>query len=93
MTYMSIKDLITLLLKLEKDDSILSSDYLETHIPIVDKIVNLADELLITNGGQCNWKNIYILENYNFNVFPIELDSFGWLVAGIHTDKGVIIYG
>jgi hypothetical protein len=85
---MSIKHLLTLLIKLEQDDTIVSS---EDHIPIVNEIVNLADELLIING-QCNWKNMSILENYNFDVFPIEVDSFGWLVAGIYTNKGVIIY-
>ena len=85
---MSIKHLLTLLIKLEQDDTIVSS---EDHIPIVNEIVNLADELLIING-QCNWKNISILENNNFDVFPIEVDSFGWLVAGIYTNKGVIIY-
>jgi hypothetical protein len=89
---MSIQKLLTLLNKLEKDDSIISSDYLEDDIPIVNEIVNLADELLIING-QCNWKNMSILEVHNFDVFPLEVDSFGWLVAGIHTDKGVIIYG
>jgi len=90
---MSIKNLLTLLVKLERDDSIISSDYLENSISIVNEIVNLADTLLITNEGQCNWKNMSILENHNFTVFPIEVDSFGWLVAGIQTNKGVIIYG
>lgn len=90
---MSIKKLLKLLLQLEHDDSIISSNYLEDSIPIVNEIVNLADKVLITNQGQCNYKNISILENHNFNIFPIEVDSFGWLVAGIHTDKGVIIYG
>jgi hypothetical protein len=88
---MSMQKLITLLLKLE--NSIVSCDYLQNEIPIVNKIVNLANQLLITNQGQCNSKNMSILENYNFNIFPIEVDSFGWLIAGINTNKGVIIYG
>ena len=90
---MSIQNLLTLLVKLERDESIISSDYLEDNIPIVNEIVNLADKLLITNEGQCNWKNVSILENHHFDVFPVEVDSSGWLVAGIYTDKGVIIYG
>lgn len=84
---------IKLLLKLENDESIVSCNYLQDKIPIVNKIVNLANELLITNEGQCNSKNMSVLENYNFNIFPIEVDSFGWLIAGIHTNKGVVIYG
>lgn len=90
---MSIQQLIKLLLELEKNDSIISSDYLADNIPIVNEIVNLANELLITHEGRCNHKNMSILEQYNFNIFPLEVDSFGWLVAGIHTDKGIIIYG
>ena len=89
---MSIQKLLTILIKLEKDDSIVSSDYLKDTIPVVNKIVNLAEKLLIING-QCNWKNMSVLENHNFNIIPLEVDSFGWVVAGIHTDKGVIIYG
>lgn len=90
---MSIQQLIKLLLELEKNDSIISSDYLADNIPIVNEIVNLANELLITREGECNHKNMSILEQYNFNIFPLEVDSFGWLVACIHTDKGIIIYG
>ena len=78
---MSIQQLIALLFELEKNDSITSSDYLADSIPIVNEIVNLANELLITNNGHCNYKNMSVLENNNFNV------------AGINTDKGVIIYG
>ncbi len=88
-----MQKLIKLLLKLENDESIVSCNYLQDKIPIVNKIVNLANELLITNEGQCNSKNMSVLENYNFNIFPIEVDSFGWLIAGIHTNKGVVIYG
>lgn len=74
---MSIQQLIALLFELEKNDSIISSDYLTDSILIVNEIVNLANELLITNKCQCNYKNMSILEKYNFNVFPLEVDSFG----------------
>ena len=90
---MYVQMLLTLLLKLEDDDSIISSNYLQESIPIVKRIKNLAHNVLITNEGQCDYKNISILENHNFNVFPVEVDSFGWLVGGIHTGKGIIIYG
>lgn len=90
---MSIQKLLLLLKNVEKDNSIKADNYLDSSIPIVNKIVNLADNVLITTHGQCNWTNISILENHNFTIFPIEVDSFGWLVAGIQTSKGVIIYG
>jgi hypothetical protein len=90
---MSIQQLLLLLNNVEKDNSIKVNNYLDDNIPIVNEIVNLANNLLITTHGQCNWKNISILEHNNFNIFPIEVDSFGWLIAGIQTSKGVIIYG
>lgn len=90
---MSIQTLLVLLRNVEADNTIKAENHLEDSIPIVTEIIDLADKLLITNKGQCNWKNIAFLENHNFNIFPLEVDSFGWLVAGIQTDKGIIIYG
>lgn len=90
---MSIHTLLVLLKKLENDDSIQQVDYLEEGIPIVDEIVQLANELLITEKGQCHYKNMTILESNNFTIFPLEMDSFGWLVAAIQTIKGIIVYG
>jgi hypothetical protein len=90
---MSIHKLLTLLKRLENDNSIEQVDYLEESIPIVNEIVQLANELLITEKGQCNYNNMAILESNNFNIFPLEVDSFGWLVAAIQTIKGIIVYG
>jgi hypothetical protein len=53
----------------------------------------LAEEVLITNTGQCSWHNIEALRNAGYEVFPIERDSFGWLIAGIQTTCGVVTYG
>jgi hypothetical protein len=88
-----IKDLITLLLKLERDDTIEKTNFLTNEISIVNDIVVLCEDLLITKDGKCNYENMSVLENNNFTIFPIEVDSFGWLVAGVTTDKGIIVYG
>ena len=39
---MSIQKLLTILIKLEKDDSIVSSDYLKDTIPVVNKKCQLC---------------------------------------------------
>jgi hypothetical protein len=53
----------------------------------------LAEEVLITYNGQCNWDNIGKLKAVGYDVFPIERDRFGWMIAGIQTMYGVVTYG
>jgi len=60
---------------------------------LVDRAKEMASQLLIDSYGGCNWDNINILEKNKYYVNPIEQDSFGWLIAGIQTDKGELIYG
>jgi hypothetical protein len=60
---------------------------------IVKTLQSLADELLINDTGGCNWKNIRILQSVGYSVFPLEKDSFGWVIGGIQTSRGIISYG
>ena len=61
---------------------------------IYQEIVSLADGLLITAKGHCNWSNHQILQTAGFRVFPGEKDSFGWLTGGIRVPGiGNIWYG
>jgi hypothetical protein len=53
----------------------------------------LADKALITKDGHPNFDNNQILKENGFDVFPVERDSFGWLIGGIRTEKGIITYG
>lgn len=39
----------------------------------------MANELLISSGGRCNWENIRILKSHGFDVYAGEKDSFGCL--------------
>jgi heterodisulfide reductase subunit A-like polyferredoxin len=56
-------------------------------------VVSLADQVLITGDGRCNWSAISEVKNNGFNVLPLERDSFGWLVGGIKTRRGVVAFG
>lgn len=53
----------------------------------------MAEDVLITDEGQCNWGNIELVKTAGFNVTPCEQDRFGWLNAYIHTTKGLIVFG
>lgn len=89
-----MESFLSLLKTLEEDECIEESDFcLSQEIPIVSEISHLADDFLIDGGGRCNWENIHLLEDYGYQVFPLERDNFGWLVGGIQTQKGVIAYG
>lgn len=56
-------------------------------------VYSLADELLITEQGQCNWVNIRKLKNKGYDVFAGDHDSFGWLTGCIQTKRGILVYG
>lgn len=60
----------------------------------VYKVACLCDKYLISQGD-CDWNNIRKLEEYGYNVFAIEEDSCGWLIAGLRKDGDprVLIYG
>lgn len=59
----------------------------------VNKILKLCDELLITEYGTPNYRNIDILETKGFFVCAGEVDRFGWLTGIVNTTKGKILFG
>lgn len=92
--------LITALQAIEADTTITRPEsgyltdgtYEELH-PLVQTVVNLADEQLITREGHSNWPAHQLLKSAGFPVSRGEYDSFGWLSGIIHTKKGMIVYG
>lgn len=60
---------------------------------ILSEIILLADDVLLDENGQCNWKNIDVVQNAGFKVSSWETDSRGWLTGSIETTKGIIVYG
>jgi hypothetical protein len=56
-------------------------------------IQKLLCEILITPEGSVNWEAKDELESYGFWVYPVERDSFGWVVGAVETDRGVITFG
>lgn len=78
--------------ELEESDMI-ASEYLQNDDLMVTDISIMANNLLIDVDGNCNWDNIEIMKNHNYDVFPLERDRFGWLIGAIQTSKGIITYG
>ncbi len=69
--------------------------YLQTRDhPLVEVIISLACDLLITKSGEPNFSEIDRLwHNHQYYITPGERDRFGWVTACLHTKKGVIVFG
>jgi len=89
-----IEDLISTLRAIENDPSIeVYEDCIPEHFDIVQRASELANMCLITNNGHRDWNAELVLGYEGFRVVCVERDRFGWLVAGIETSKGLILYG
>lgn len=89
-----MEDLVKLLHALEEDSAVEEAyEFLPLDHPMVAEISRLADELLITPDGKCHWDHVSAITSLGYPAFAVEKDSFGWLVGGISTKKGVITYG
>ncbi len=88
-----METLLKLLKALEDAEEIEDTEFLSFTIPIVSEISRYAEQLLITKTGNCDWERIEELATHGYHAFPVERDSFGWLIGGIQTLKGVITYG
>ena len=90
-----MEKLLSTLRAIENVDYIEPKRYLTDDKPqeLVKEAVNLADKVLITNGGKPNFDNINVIRENGFDVFPGEKDSFGWLTGCIRTAKGIIVFG
>ena len=90
----SVKELIKTLENIEKDNNIKSvEDVLSNDIVLVEKAVCLADHVLINDKGSINYNALEEIEEAGFDVIPLEMDNWGWIVGGIQTSKGIIVFG
>jgi hypothetical protein len=87
-------ELIKLIEQIDADPNIVAKyDYFREYgSTLVAQASELACKTLITEKGGCNWKNIELLRDAGYDVFPVERDRFGWLIGGIQTRKGIIVY-
>lgn len=65
----------------------------ESHHPAVSLIRELLYELLIDVDGSVNWDIKRELEGQKVYVYPVERDSFGWVLGAVETEKGDITFG
>jgi hypothetical protein len=59
-----------------------------------ERINRISCELFITEDGRINFVEINVFERYApCTIFPIEYDSFGWLIGGIRYNDKVYSFG
>lgn len=59
-----------------------------------DRINELACKMFITNDGHHNRVEISKFEKYApCRIFPLEKDSFGWLIGGINYNGTIYSFG
>jgi hypothetical protein len=74
---------------LERDENVPVSEYASKEFS--DVIILLACDLLIDDDGN-NTHFVNELRKY-YDVFAVERDEVGWILGGIRTKKGIIVYG
>lgn len=88
-----MESLITLVRKLEATN-VKPQQFLEDeHHELVPHIRYLIHQLFITEDGRLNYDNKERLKKYGYVIYPIEEDSYGWLVGALYTKKGSITFG
>jgi len=62
--------------------------------PNVSKIAHMLEELFITAGGHMNYdlKDMF-MQTYGYELYPVEKDRWGWILGGLQTSKGTIVFG
>jgi len=86
-----VKTILLLLKEVEKDDSItMNNGYYSSLHPLVNAIIYLSNQYLT---GQDRYFNMEYIKKNGFNIFPGEVDRFGWLTGCIQLKNGIIVFG
>jgi len=88
-----MKKLIESLIKINSGELQCEITKYDKRYIVCEEVSNLVNKYLITEGVSPNFDNMRILADKGFRVFPVEKDSFGWLVGGIMTKKGILTFG
>jgi hypothetical protein len=88
-------DQLVTFIKQVEDSDISFRPYLQTtDHPNVSIIEHMLDELFITAGGHLNHdaRDEFRIA-YPYELYPVEQDRFGWVLGGLTTSKGTIVFG
>lgn len=85
--------LLVLLSTLEQSD-ITPREFLTTeHWEEISEIEYLLERVCITSDGSIDHDVVETMRKKGYPIYPVERDSFGWLIGGVLTTKGTITFG
>jgi hypothetical protein len=87
-----MENLITLVKALEASDIRRLQFLQDGHHETIPQIRYLIHQLFITEDGRLDYKNKDLLKTYGYTIYPVEQDSYGWLVGALSTKKGSITF-
>lgn len=89
-----MEDLVPLIEALEASD-VDPRPYLnDGDHPNVRIIRILLERIFITAGGNINLDvRDQLRYGYGYELYPVEHDSWGWVLGGLRTKKGIITFG
>ena len=92
---MSNLDLLISILKyINSIDTIdVNNGYFVRSHPLISAVIYLADECLIGDDGHPDRKQMDIVVEAGFPIFPGEMDRFGWVTGCIELSRGLIVFG
>lgn len=86
--------LVTFIKQLEKEDMPARQYLTESDHVVVPIIARMLEEIFITAGGHLDHdaRDVF-LHTYGYELYPVEQDRFGWVLGGLSTSKGTIVFG
>lgn len=86
--------LVTFIKQLEKEDMPARQYLTESDHVVVSIIARMLEEIFITAGGHLDHdaRDVF-LHTYGYELYPVEQDRFGWVLGGLSTSKGTIVFG
>lgn len=90
----SMERLVVLIQEVEAS-TVRQQPYLtESDHRLVPIIANMLQELFITAGGHMDFDaKDKFMEEYGYELYPVEHDRWGWVLGGLQTKKGTIVFG
>ena len=66
----------------------------DTDHPTIASIARMLEELFITAGGHLDFDSKdKFMSVYGYELYPVEQDRWGWVLGGLQTKKGTIVFG
>lgn len=86
--------LVAFIRQVEESDMPVRQYLTESDHVVVPIIARMLEEIFITAGGHLNHdaRDVF-LETYGYELYPVEQDRFGWVLGGLSTSKGTIVFG